>query len=262
MSDLATLQTRMAHAIMVRDVKPIATEFLFTRGRPEQRLNIYANNTFVSLKTSLRAVFPVTLQLADERFFDYAADVFIRQHPPREARLSRFGSKFPRFLATFEPCQNYPIVAQMATMEWAIAEMMDAPQLAAAPMSDIAAMAKSRDDPGLALQPNLRFIVSDWPLVQVWGEHRGGASAAITPTEPSLTRIAITRRDHDVHFMTLETARFAFWRALARGFPISEAAVRALAHDRLFDLVVEIELLFRLKLVTHAFTIQPKGTLQ
>ncbi len=262
MSDLRTLQARMARAILNRDFEPVAGELSAGSASPASRLSIYANNTYLSLKACLKAIFPVTQMLADERFFDYAADVFIGRCPPAEARLSRFGAGFPRFLAGFAPCRDYPIIAQMAALEWAIADMMTAPQLRPAPMSDIAAIARTNGDPGIGLQPNLRFVVSEWPLVQIWGDHRNGAQSAAMPPHPSISRIAISRQGDSVQFMTIEPARFAFWRALARGFPIRVAAARALGRDRLFDLVSEIALLFRLDLVTQTFATESKGNLQ
>jgi len=262
MSELKALQERMARAILERDMGNIAAEFTAGTARPENRLNIYANNTYVSLKACLRATFPVTLLLADERFFDYAADIFIAAHPPREARLSYFGAGFPRFLATFQPCRDFPVIAEMASMEWAIADMMNAPQLQPAPMSAVAAITRAQGDPGLGLQPNLRFVITHWPLVQTWHEHRHGAPAVMSPLSPTVTRTVITRQADDIHFITIESARFAFWRMLASGKPIRAAASRALARDRLFDLVSEIALLFRLRLVTDVFSSSTEGEMQ
>jgi len=262
MSSLKALQERMAKAIMNRDMQPIGREFTAGCGRPEYRLNIFANNTYVSLKACLKAKFPVTMKLADERFFEYAADAFVAKHPPREARLSHFGGEFPKFLAAFQACRDHPVIAEMAAMEWAIADMMNAPQLRPAPMSAIAEIARNQGDPGLELQPNLRFVISRWPLIETWHEHCQSGRTTMTPLVSAVTRTVITRERDDIHFLTAEQARFTFWRALARGFPIRVAAVRALAHDKLFDLVSEIALLFRLNLVTDVFSILPKGAMQ
>ena len=50
------------------------------------RLQVYRNNTFSSLTAALKDSFPVVCQLVDERFFGYAAQEYIRDHPPRAPR--------------------------------------------------------------------------------------------------------------------------------------------------------------------------------
>jgi hypothetical protein len=114
MSDLRSLQHTMVRAVMTGGMEAIASEFTAGAGSAAARLKIFHNNTFASLTQCLRAVFPVTVQLSDERFFSYAAHEFVTQHPPREARLSTFGEDFPSFLTRFEPCRQFPIIAEMA----------------------------------------------------------------------------------------------------------------------------------------------------
>ena len=41
----------------------------------------------------------------------------------------------PRFLAGFEPCKDFPIIAEMATLEWAIAGALNEAEEMPAPIS-------------------------------------------------------------------------------------------------------------------------------
>jgi hypothetical protein len=49
---------------------------------PEARLAIYRHHVLSSLTAVLVDTYPVVRRLVDPRFFAYAADVFIRRHPP------------------------------------------------------------------------------------------------------------------------------------------------------------------------------------
>lgn len=250
MLSLQSLQDTMAAAILGGDMAHIAEDFHAGPGNAAARLNIFRNNTYTSLTQCLKTVFPVTMRLADERFFAYAAHEFIAKHPPREARLSGYGAEFPRFLSSFEACKGFPVIAEMAALEWAIAESLTAPEELPIAMAMIGLAAHSGGKAGLRLQPNLRFTVSRWPLSGVWADHKRPNVVITGPLKPRVSRLAISRHGEDLQFIELDAARFAFWKALARGLTIEAAASRALARDRLFDLVHETIILFRSKLVT------------
>jgi hypothetical protein len=254
MSDLQAIQRNMTAAILSGDMSRVAHYFTAGEARADRRLNIFRNNTLRSLTAALKAVSPVTVELVDEQFFDYAAHTFISKQPPHEARLSVYGSTFPRFLAQFEACRGFPIIPEMASLEWAIAEAQNAAELRAATMSAIRNTEQDPSQSTVRLQPNLRFTISHWPLVNVWVDHKNSAGGTPRNLHRRVTRTAIHRHGTDVNFVPLEEARFAFWRSLARRHSIFVAAERALARDPLFDLVRETVVLFRAGLVTSIET--------
>jgi hypothetical protein len=243
MPDWQTLQDRMAASILAGDMAPIADAF----SHPD-RLTIFRNNTFASLTQALKTTFPVTVRLCDERFFAYAAHEFITSEPPREARLSEYGAGFPRFLARFVPCQNHPILAAMASFEWAIAASLNDAEELPAP---IASIEQITGKASLAFQPHLRLILSRWPVLQLWTEHKRADAPAPAPLAREIERVAIIRHGEDIQFLPLDAARFAFWHALARGLCFEAAASRALSRAPTFDLPSEFLLLFRLGIVTR-----------
>jgi hypothetical protein len=240
----------MTQAIMAGSFVDVEEEFTARNADPARRYAIYRNNMFQSLTAHLRAVFPVTAKLGDERFFAYAAHQFIQREPPSSSRLVVYGATFPRFLSRFPACRHAPILAQMAALEWAIHSALTSAQgpfLGAKEMTAISA------EQGLELQPSLRFVLSRWPVLGPWA-HEAERQQAL-PRKPS--RIAVARHDDDIRFFELSTARFAFWRSLARRLSLEEAAMRALAHDAHFDLADEIAFLFRNRLVSGLIRLHP-----
>jgi hypothetical protein len=253
MRDLAELQTSMTQALLSGDARPLAAELIAPSADAVRRFAIFRNNTFLSLTRHLKAVFPVTARLGDERFFSYAAFEFVRAHPPREPRLSTYGSAFPRFLANFPACRSAPILPEVASFEWAVHAALTAAENAALAPSLLAGLGPSSSNLRLVLQPSLHFAVSRWVLLPLWQ----ATHPEDRPLFRRVTRTAIFRAGDRIRFIELSSARFGFWHSIARGAQLEYAAARALARDPMFDLVNEILTLFRTGLVvatddTHA----------
>ena len=254
MHSLATLQSEVTAALLGGRLGDVAHAFTVNGKSAGRRLNIFRNNTFISLTGALKSNFPVTMRMVDERFFAYAANAFIADHPPRESRLAAYGAKFPKFLARFPASRTYPIVAEMASFEWAIVKTMTASALDPAPVALLQRLNSAQGSPHLTLQPNLLFAVSRWPVLEIWTAHRSENLEAVPAFDRRPTRVAVYRSGGRIRFLELGSARFAFWRELAKSGSLELAVARALTRDPLFDLVDELVLLFRSGLVTGLST--------
>jgi hypothetical protein len=244
MHDLQALQSLVTRAIFTRDTSEIARELVAGKADAGRRFGIYRNNTLLSLTRHLKTMFPVTARLGDERFFDYAANAFIMRDPPKEARLAAYGSTFPQFLSRFPACRHAPILAEMARLEWAVHESLISHEHKAIPAS--AFHTEESSAVGVSLQPSLRFIITRWPLLDLWA----GRIKSEAPLGRQISRVAILRHGDDIGFFDVKPARYAFWHALQRGQTFNAAATRAFARDPQFNFVNEVLTLFRQGLVT------------
>jgi hypothetical protein len=243
MRNLLELQTAMTRAVLGGDAAPLAGELLAGGADPTARFDIHRNNTFLSLIRHLKAVFPVTARLGDERFLSYAAYDFIRRQPPLEPRLSAYGGAFPQFLARFPACRDAPILPAVAALEWAVHAALTAPEEPALPATVFAS--PSQASMRLVLQPSLQIVLSRWPILPLFdGTHAEG-----TPLLRRRTYTAVLRAGDNIRFIELSSARCIFWRSLHRGAQLDRATARALARDPMFNLVEEILTLFRTNLV-------------
>ena len=243
MRDLAELQTAMTRAILTGEVAALRNEITTPGADAIRRFGIYRNNTFLSLVRHLKAIFPVTARLADERFFSYAASEFVRAHPPREPRLSVYGSGFPLFLARFPACRTAPILPAIASLEWAVHAALTAPEERPLPATALAR--ENRFSLRFVLQPSLQLVLSRWPLLPLLN----GTHTEIMPLARRTTYTAVVRAGDHIRFFDLSSARYVFWRTISYGAALDYAAARALARDPMFDLVHEILTLFRAHLV-------------
>ncbi len=250
MLSLDTLQRTVARSVLCGNNFGLAPLLEAGQSDPYGRLRIYQNNTRASLTATLEAVFPVTVKLVDERFFRYAASEFVRRHPPREPRLSRYGGDFPGFLRAFDGLEDMPFVAATARLEWAIAEAL---HISARPACTLADLGKADPEamPELILQPSLRMVVSRWPALSIWSAHQGGEPMQVDASQRHLERTALWRSGESVRFARLPAAHFAFCYTLKAGLGLEKAVTRALVHDPMFDVLGALVGLFRDGLVAH-----------
>ena len=190
----------------------------------EARLAVYRHHVFTTLTAVLESTFPVVRRLVDPRFFAYAADAFIRQHPPAGPCLDEYGDAFPGFLAVFKACTHLPWLPDVARLEWAIhrasqapvGEPLDPGRLRSVTPSDMARL-RFVGPPGLA------YLFSPWPVDAIWRAHREegralpdlGAGSVWLEVGPSAGGVLIR---------SLDPASFSFRAALAEGRPLGEAA--------------------------------------
>lgn len=253
MLSLDALQRRIGRSVLHGE-EFWPADMLVGGANPLGRLSVYRNNTRSSLTETLISVFPVTVRLVDERFFRFAASTFIRQHPPAEPRLVRYGAAFPRFLRAMAALRTVPVVADVARLEWAIAEALDC--ASQRPRGFDLLDGRDADNlPGLTLQPSLRLLLSRTPALSVWTAHQGDAEPSLLGLEGA-ERIALWRNGDSVRLVKLDAPAFALRHALLRGRTLEDAAHKGFLRKPAFDLVADLASLFGDGLVTG---IRPSG---
>src|SRR5712692_9940696 len=210
---------------------------------PRARLAIYRHHVLTTLTATLESAFPVVCKLVDKRFFAYAADVFVREHPPAGPCLVEYGAVFPEFLEDFPPCQGHPYLPDIARLEWAVHEAtqvaevrpLDRGRLDAIPLDDLPALRFSMD-------PTLSYVCSPWPVDKIWCANQEGAEPAeLLDLSASGTCLEVRGVGDGVSVRVLDPAAYALRHALAVGVTLEEAAAEALAVDPSFGLTGAIQ---------------------
>ena len=243
MSSLRELQAGFAAALLADDESRIAAHVLDDGLTPSARLAVYRHHVFTSLTAALEATYPVVCRLVNRRFFGWAADCYIRAHPPASPCLFEYGADFPSFLAAFEACAHLPWLADVARLEGAMAVAVHAPE--SAPLDpepwralDPAALARLtfRFDPAVTL------LESAWPVDAIWRANQPDADGVVDLGLGSV-RLEVRRLGDDVVFRSLPPATFAFRAALVAGGTLEEAVGEAVDVTPSFDLASEIRAL-------------------
>jgi hypothetical protein len=242
MLPLHDLQGAMAASVLRGIDVPLAPVVRADGIAFDGRLQVYRNNTFSSLTAALKDSFPVVCQLVDERFFGYAAQEYIRAHPPRAPRLAEYGGDFAGFLAGFQPVRHLAYLPDVARLEWAVNAAYHA---ADAPKLDPARIAAVPQDlyPQLMFvaHPSVQIFASDFPVERIWQAHQpGGDLESRIDLSSGGCRLLIDRHDQDIRFLALDPAGFALAAGLCAGATLQEAYEKAAAVDGAFDLIAAL----------------------
>lgn len=254
---LRELQAEMRAALLGGPQERAAAAVLEDGLTVDARLAIYRHHVFATLTDALKATYPVVCRLVDERFFGYAADRYIRQHPPAGPCLFEYGETFADFLATFPPCRDLAYLPDVARLEWAmnVAEHADdVVSLDGRALQEL----DPADTPRLtfAFDPSLTLLESPWPIDRIWRANQPDAVEASVDLAAGGIRLEVRRVGGDVVFRALGPAIRAFRQALIEGRTLGGAAAAALALESAFDLAGALRALFDEGVLT-AFTLSP-----
>ena len=236
----------------------IGAEILADELSPESRLAVYRHHVLTTLTSVLKETYPVVVRLVGSLFFAYAADTFVRRHPPGSPCLFEYGAGFAGFLAAFPPCRDLVYLPDVARLEWAMHAALHAEDACATDLDCLREI--PQDSLGrvtFRLDPSLTLLSSPWPVDRIWRANQPGADANATlDLGAGGVCLEVRRLGDDVVWRTLPKPEHAFRAGLASGRALDDAAEAALALAADFDLTQALAALFDEALVA-GFEVSP-----
>lgn len=203
-----------------------------------RHLQLYRNNTFANLTDALAAIYPVVQRLVGEGFFGYAADRYIRTHPPRSGNLHDFGEAFAGFLSAFEPARGLAYLPDVARLEWAWHQSFHAADSDPLAVERIAQVPES-EQPALRfrLHPSARLLTSPFPILRIWEVNQDGYTGEQrVDLGGGGVQLLVCRPDLHVEIEALASGDYALLAALAAGTRLGAACEQAIAVEPEMDL--------------------------
>ena len=115
MPQLLEFQQTFRDCILNRDMSALLPNVVDCKKFPiNDRLQVYTNNVFSSLRQVLEEIFSRVRKLVGEECFKSLAYEFIAKYPPSSGCLAEYGARFPQFLKEFQPLVDYPYLADVA----------------------------------------------------------------------------------------------------------------------------------------------------
>jgi hypothetical protein len=213
-------------------------EIACPRYSEERGVEVYRNNYRGNLHDALAGAYPVIRQLVGEDFFRLLARRFIEAHPSRSGNLHRYGAEMASFVASFEPAQGLPYLADVAALEWACHCAYFADDTTTFDIAFLAQIPAERyPDMVLHIHPECRLVHSRYPIAAIWQAHQPGADADFRIDLDSGSCNALVSRKDDVVLVNeltdADTAWFQYMQANTR---FEEATVATLGRYPDFDL--------------------------
>jgi hypothetical protein len=187
---LADLQRRFQDYLLGADERIAAAVNDSPKTDAATLLGVYRDAYVLRLVEILGKDYPKTRQMLGDDDFDAMGRAYLRSCPSRTFTVRWFGKHLARFLADTAPWSEYPMLAEMATLEWALGEAFDAPDLPVI-MPDAIAAVPHAGWPGLtfSLHPSLRRHEFKFAVPELWQQlERDEAPDGVVPmyAEPTV----------------------------------------------------------------------------
>jgi hypothetical protein len=134
-----------------------------------ERLGIYSNAYRVRLLEALDDTYPILhAVLGDEMFAALGAE-FVSAHPSTHRSIRWYGRELVEFLAQHPPYAEQPILAELARLEWTLAEVFDSADAPSLQRDAFAAIDPSAwSELHFKFHPSLRRLFLRWNTAAVW----------------------------------------------------------------------------------------------
>jgi hypothetical protein len=235
-NDLGAFQDAFAAALAERTPAPIAA-WLPDPEAGETGLAVYRNTIAKGCVDALAANFPTVASLVGEDWFNAAAALFAREHPPASAALLAYGEDFPAWLARFPPAADLPYLPAMARLDRMWTTALFAPEAQPLGAEAFAIAPEALAGARVTLHPSLAFATFDSGLPGLWLAARRPDPGEMELVETPQA-ILIVRPADTVACRLLDAAGHAFLAAAGDGQTLGEAITAAAVADPDADLAV------------------------
>ncbi len=200
-----------------------------------EQLKVYRNHVVISLSEAVAVTFPLVEKLAGKEFLMDAAKVYLREHPPVEACLDRYGGTFAEFLRSAPQANAYPYLADAARLDWAINDCKCAKDDKPLKPEDLAAIPQdSFADTVFGLRDCVKLIQSPYPLHDIYNY------SAETDELPDMNRegatyLLVMRVGLEVKIFNLNGDEFLMFSEMQEKRPLGECLNSVLERFPDFD---------------------------
>ncbi len=153
-----------------------------------QRLGIYRNAYQVRLIDALDDTYPVLHALLGDEDFVALGEEFVAAHPSVHRSIRWYGAELAQYLSTSPPYAEQAIFAEIALLEWTLAEVFDSADAEPVRRAALAAIdASAWSGLQFELHPSLRRLELQWNTVAVWQT----MSRSETPPDPACAQFPV-----------------------------------------------------------------------
>jgi hypothetical protein len=134
-----------------------------------ERLGIYSNAYRVRLIDALADTYPVLHAVLGNEVFVALGEEFVAAHPSVHRSIRWYGGELADFLGRCPPYADQPILAELGSLEWRLAEVFDAADAEPKPRAAFSAVDPSDwSELQFEFHPSLRRLHLRWNTAAVW----------------------------------------------------------------------------------------------
>jgi len=188
-----------------------------------ERLGIYRNAYQVRLIEALDDTYPVLHAVLGDEVFVAMGRAFVAVHPSVHRSIRWYGAELAEFLSENPPYAEQPILAELALLEWTLAEVFDSADADPKPRAVLSAIDPSAwSELRFEFHPSLRRLHLQWNTAAVWQAMSNQAA----PPDPQCAEHAVPwllwRQDLQNYFRSMPADEAAALDAALRGANFGE----------------------------------------
>jgi hypothetical protein len=188
------------------------------------RLRVYRGNARAQFEQALAATFPVLQGRVGEDYFRQLAHHYREAHPSRAGDLHEVGRAFAPFLADHLADGPYAWLAELAALEWTVAEAGVAADTDAVSVTALAGVpAEALTDLRLRFVASFRCIEATVPVLSVWRSGQAGGAGVSIDLATGPEFVLLHRAGDEVQLVALSQFEHAFVAALVRDRTLGDA---------------------------------------
>ena len=132
-------------------------------------IRIHQQSHFGKQRQALQEIYTVFARLVGEDFFSYVVRQYLDEDPNLTFDIHLYGKSFPEFIASFEPCQSYPYLKDMAEFEWLCYQACFSPPYRALDLMKLQKSSLKRGaDLYFSLPQKSALYRSSYPILKIW----------------------------------------------------------------------------------------------
>jgi hypothetical protein len=218
-----------------------------------RRLQLHRHHVTRSIADALAATFPTVATVVGQEYFGLLASDFMAGTSLKDPVLSRYGGRFPRFVAAKQEMHGLPYLADVARLDWALNVAFHAPLEPRLSVADVACWPQD-SLPGLSLRlpAGSSLIESAYPLDLIWQASQPDVSVDRVGLAGGPSYLVVFRRPDDAAFATVSVGGAAFVKSLFEGDRLAIAAQQASQAEEDFDLAATFGRMLGLRLLALA----------
>lgn len=192
------------------------------RMAPTDQLQVYNGAYLARLVEVLQGDYGALQHVLGEHDFRALMAKFLAAHPSRHPNLNQLGAPLPAFVARQRSLPQRAFLAELATLERAVAEAFDAPEFRAVTPEEMAAVPPEQwGKARLQVNPSVQLFAFRHPVdvfYQSWKEEK-----PVPVPARAANWLCVYRKDDRVWRQRLAKPAHAVLSALAAGRPLGEA---------------------------------------
>jgi len=183
-----------------------------------ERLRIYQRNAAVTFRRALENTYPVLHRRVGDDYFAQLACEYRAAHPSRHGDLHWVGCDFSVWLLTRLQGSGYEWLADLARLEWACEESLQAAGARAPGVESLAEIPVERmTQLRFSLAPSLRCVDSPYPIWSIWSANQPDRPGHPVALDRGAEYVLLLTDVHGLALYQVAAADLAFIRTISRG---------------------------------------------